>query len=322
MEMHKDIILVVIRSNMQKLRKGFTLIEMMLVLVIISSIISMLANYTVLHSAQIIRDRATVQMQQILNAGLAYYINTGTWPNYSTSTFTCPSSALTTLVPTYLPTMVNPYMGQTAYKISCSAGGVLFSVSVGTPSTAEATVLAGMLPMGVATGTSVSASVNVPGQNLNNARSVNQTGIYHNGGCVPVPTCPGATSGTTEMTPSIYVAAAQVSGSNETASSNPKLYPITGFTAYAVGGTNSTPPQCPPNGSSTAACSPPNGVSGQKYWRVCIDVSTVAGDIGTNTIGETWTNSNSWGQYQSVLAETRCVPSSSNEGDVLSVWEP
>ena len=37
----------------------------------------------------------------------------------------------------------------------------------------------------------VTAQVTTPGQNLNNARSVNFVGIYHNGACVPVPNCPG-----------------------------------------------------------------------------------------------------------------------------------
>jgi prepilin-type N-terminal cleavage/methylation domain-containing protein len=321
MEMHKGITPVAIRSNMKKLGLGFTLIEMMLVLVIISSIMGMLANFTTQQTARIIRDRATVQIQQILNAGLAYYVNTGTWPNYNTSSFTCPSSSLSTLVPTYLPTMNNPYVAQGPYTISCSAGGVLFNVSLTTSSSAEASVLAGMLPMGTASGSIVTASVNVPGQNLNNARSVNQAGVYHNGACVPVPNCPGATSGSTAMSPSIYVAAAQVMGTNDSASSNPNLYPLTGFTAYAVGGTSTTPPQCPPL-TGNASCSPPFGTTSQNYWRVCIDVSTTAGDLPSNASGTGGTGNNSWARFQTLLAVTRCVPSSSNEGDTIGTWTP
>jgi prepilin-type N-terminal cleavage/methylation domain-containing protein len=306
---------------MKKLVKGFTLVEVMLVLVIISSILGMLANYTQLQTQRIIRDKAAIQIQQILNAALAYYVNTGYWPNYNSSTFTCPSSTLATLIPNYLPTTNNPYISKGAYTMACTASGILFTVSLPTSSAAEASVLAGMLPMGSYSSATVTASVNVPGQNLNNARSVNQTGVYHNGACVPVPTCPGATSGATMMTPSIYVAVEQVLGANDSASSNPKLYPLTGFTAYALGGTNSSPAQCPPS-TGTAACASPNGVTGQKYWRVCVDVTTIAGDIGQNSSGTGGTGTNSWGQFQTLLAMTRCVPSSANEGDYTTVWYP
>jgi prepilin-type N-terminal cleavage/methylation domain-containing protein len=317
----RDTTLVEARSKMKKFVKGFTLVEMMLVLVIISSILGMLVNYTQLQTQRIIRNKAAIQIQQILNAALAYYINTGYWPNYNSTTYTCPSSTLATLIPNYLPTTNNPYISMGAYSIACTASGILFTVSLPTSSSAEASVLAGMLPMGSYSSATVTASVNVPGQNLNNARSVNQAGVYHNGACVPVPTCPGATSGATMMTPSIYVAVEQILGANDYASGNPRVYPITGFTAYAKGGYDSSPPQCPPN-TGTTGCSSPNGVAGQKYWRVCVDVTTLEGDVGTNSSGTGGTGPNGFGPYQTILAMTRCVPSSSNEGDPLSVYYP
>jgi len=59
---------------------GFTLIEMLLVLIIVSMIIYMGLGYLQQRTVQIRMDRTSLQMQQILNAGMAYYIANSTWP--------------------------------------------------------------------------------------------------------------------------------------------------------------------------------------------------------------------------------------------------
>ena len=62
-------------------QKGFTLIEMMLVLAVIA-IISMLALKTYQSSMMTTRiDKAAVEMQHILEAALAYNVDHQTWPD-------------------------------------------------------------------------------------------------------------------------------------------------------------------------------------------------------------------------------------------------
>src|SRR5687768_2200405 len=64
----------------QQKTKGFTLLEMLLVLAISSSLVVLLLNYTTQKSDEMRRDKTVLQIQQILNAALSYYVNTSTWP--------------------------------------------------------------------------------------------------------------------------------------------------------------------------------------------------------------------------------------------------
>jgi hypothetical protein len=286
-------------------------------------------------TAQIVRDRAAIQMALIDNAALAYYINNGAWPGQQTSG--CTAGMGLSVLASYLPAQfTNPFIGLGAYSLTCSTNQAYFTVSLNVRANQDAEIIAGMVPGGVANvglHPSVSSSVNIPGQNLNNARAVNAAGVYHNGACVPVPVCP------TGMTPQIYVGVAQIMGTNDAASSNPNLYPITNFTAYAIGGTTSSPGPCTGANQSSSSCynygpseTLPSGVSSRNspsppnYWRVCVDVGTQAGDIASNASNTGGTSTTSWGQYQSLLAITRCAPGTplptENSGSDLNVWTP
>jgi prepilin-type N-terminal cleavage/methylation domain-containing protein len=280
------------RSSAKRRHSGFTLLEMVLVLVIVSTIIALITNYGTNRMSQYRRDRAALQMQQILSAGMAYYINQGTWP-----------ATLAALQPTYIPSnVVSPY--GVAYGVSSTSSSSNFSVTLSVAQNSDALIIAGELPLATVTGTGpyiVTGQVLVPGQNLNNARSVNYAGIFANGTCVPVPTCPGT------MTAAIYVAPAAVSGVNDvptctgsTAStcSNVPVYPVSSFTAYAVG-PGATPAVCSGSSGNAAACP---GETGATYWRVCLNVITEKGTV-----------SPAGGSAQeqlvgSILAVTRCVP--------------
>jgi prepilin-type N-terminal cleavage/methylation domain-containing protein len=290
---------------------GFTLIEMMMVLVIMSTIVIMIAQYTVVKTDEVRRETAAIQMQQILNASLSYYINNGSWP----ASF----AALTTAL--YLPpTLHSPYVNK-LYTISSSTTTGVLTVSLTVEKKADANILAGMVPLGYSNGTgglTVNAQVNIPGQNLNNARSVNYVGVFHPGACVPTPVCPG-----TGMIPEIFVATAQVTGANYSGSA--QVYPITNFTAYATG-PSSSPAMCPgqTHPQCTETVNPSNGVftplpSGL-YWRVCIDLSTVAGDVPTTNTGVNYAG---FAQYQTLIAFTRCAPSTeAATASDLTVWQP
>ena len=319
---------------MKKTIKGFTLIEMLLVLVIISMIIYLSIGYMQQKTETMRIDRATIQMQQILNAGLAYYVANGKWPaNLDTDLRTGYY-----LPPTTVP-LVNPWPGGGAYIIGTQASSgspPLFYVwttvtasSASGSAGAAANVIAGGLPLAYATSNSgspptpggacgtaatcnVVAAVNIPGQNLNNARAVNFTGIYHHGACVPVPQCPVDSSGQT-MRPEIMVVPVSVSGVND--SGNTNVYPITSFTGYALGNTplDATPLGCTGSTSTPLCTASNNGTVATAYWRVCMKVITEKGDVQS-------TRSDLWGVDVTLLAITRCAVNNEPAGSNFSVY--
>lgn len=331
-----------------KKSKGFTLLETMLVLAIMGGILVVALNYSTRTVAQGRRDKTALQMQQILNAGLAYYNTYGVWPgdcpgvgcvfaSNSTSNSTAWGSLSSLSGAGFLPTSLvnNPY-GNGFSITSDSITGQVFYVVSRISNKANALVVAGELPIAylsdqygnpAAAGPYVTAQVTIPGQNLNNARSVNFSGIYHNGACVPVPACPGynpatqtCTSGSNCMVPQIMVTPVSMSGVSDTGSN--AAYPIASFTAYAYGPATS-PKDCLTGATNTACAiqsttlnsgiASPSGV----YWRVCVQVVTEKGVVSATNTG---TGSGAWGQYASVMAVTRCTPPSEPFGSDFGVY--
>jgi type II secretory pathway pseudopilin PulG len=313
---------------------GVTLLEMLLVLVIISSIILMVITYTNTKTDESKRDVTAMRYEQILNAGLAYYINNSAWPT--------DIGVLKTN--NYLPNKpIKNAWGQDFVFYQNSTSGT-FSVcssvlgrQLGSSytSTTQAGIIAGRLPMAyvapgpcpatatpppsavcASTNCAVISTVNIPGQNLNNARSVNFAGLYHNGGCVPAPVCPSSS-----MKPAIMVVPVSVSG---TYFGNTEVYPLSSFTAYAVGsptnvGTTikgdpvATPGACTSAApSSTVACSITGSTGPGIYWRVCLDVVTENGRIS----GSNWKASSG-----TIMAITRCVPTGEPLGSDFNVFQ-
>src|SRR6185295_12957830 len=68
-------------NRITKRSTGFTLIEMLLVLVIMSFIVIAIIGYTEQRSDALRRDRTVLQIQQIQNAAIAYYISNSAWPS-------------------------------------------------------------------------------------------------------------------------------------------------------------------------------------------------------------------------------------------------
>ncbi len=346
---------------------GFTLLEMLLVLVIISAIITAILGYTLQKTDELRRDRAALQMQQILNAGMAYYIDHSKWPtnpnNNNNNLGTCDpqnNSDLTLLQQgNYLPQykninlplgVINNPWGQ-PYSINCDPKANTFIVKTTIPpgttsstgSENTANILAGRLPMATVTGTpatTVVAQVNIPGQDLNNARAVNYADIYHSGGCVPVPTCPGIPSSPTAttqtvMVPQIFVIPVSVSGSNDPTPSpgpgpNPpspvvNVYPISSFTAFALGPSDpdTNPPPCNSvtggsgDSASLAQCSNTTGDFKSGFWRVCLNVVTERGAVTPDSSDQPSTFS-----MGSILAITRCAPQNEPTGADIGIWGP
>lgn len=313
--------------------KGFSLIEMLLVLVVISILIWASVSYLQQRAQQMRVDRTSAQMQQILNGGLAYFVANGSWP----TSLQClqgigPPAACSNAV--YLPrNLVSPW-GGVNYFVNTNSTGTLFnvyttisSVSATGSAPAIANVIAGTLPLSYtstvappanpvacptnATNCIVVGSVNVPGQNLNNAKSVNFAGLYKHGGCVPVPSCPAVGSGPsgTILTPQVMIIPVSVSGVNDP--SSPNVYPISSFTGYARGPA-ATPPRCG-NFGTADACNPVNPTLGATYWRACLQVVTEKGEVEV-------TNTSRWGQQVTLLAITRCSSSTEPSGSPFTVY--
>lgn len=298
-----------------KSSKGFTLVEAMLVAVIIGGILMMSVRYYNTQTAASRMDRASAQMQEILNAGLSYYVSNAAWP---------PDIA-TLQTGSYLPANLrSPWA--TSYTVSSTTNPSLFSVSMPFPagmtnSNISGRILAGRLPFGVSTTvgttTTVTASVNLPMQNLNNAGAVNFAGLYRNGACVPAPVCPIDPNGT-PMTPQIMVVPASVSGTNDTGTDN--VYPLSSVTAFVTALSNVTAgagaPGCETDTSgATPLCYQDtwNGatVPDGQYWRVCMQVITAKGPV-------VWDETT--GMYGTVMALTRCQPNNEASGSSFDVW--
>lgn len=319
---------------------GFTLIEMLLVMVIVSTILFMGLGYIQQRTEALRIDKATLQMQQILNASLAYYVNKGEWPQSGIGGASTPDSLMgTNYIPPISP--FNSPWGIVYYGMSTPTNFYVVAGIVGTGAAVNAQVLAGRLGLSYTTATApttapvvtappakttcpagsatcyVVASVTIPGQNLNNANAVNYAGLYRNGACVQVPVCPSGT------TPQIFVVPAAVAGANDRNNPN-DIYPLNSFTAYATGigvGGGPNPQHCSNKPAGESYVSRDSdcfltgpGQSGTKittgdYWRVCLNVMTQRGTVN-------WDNgiSDNSGQYAgTVMAVTRCAISNEND---------
>ena len=365
-------------------KQGFTLFEMLLVLTISSSLLLLAMNFASQKAEQARRDKTALQIQQIMSASISYYLNNSVWPlptalvssGCDGTTWTDPTTITTNSFNTnYIYGITtNPYAQP--YNILCSAqgtanGGNLFVSTTVNTSPMDALTIAGSLPMAYITTspatttqaasckippytgcTTIVASINIPGQNLNNARSINFAGIYYSGSCVPAPSCP------TGMSPSIVVAPAGVTGMNNpptcTASSNydpskctsGSSYPILSFNAFARGSDASGNPGNP-NGSGTGSgtsapfnCNPNLNTSTsssasdhQTCWASQTTSGTPAMSGSPAATSKYWRvclavqtlygvvdaaqSMSNWQQMGKIMGQiavfTRCVPNSGNE---------
>lgn len=309
---------------------GVTLIEILLVLVIISAVIYLAIGYLQQRTLQMRTDRASIQMQQILSAGLAYYVANGNWPS---SRACLQASGGSGCSQRYLPNNLNSPWGSTYEVKNNNALFFVYTPVTGTTAAsalAQASIIAGKLPLSyttanigggsvpqqdACTGTTcyVVTAVNVPAQNLNNATAVNFAGVYHHGGCVPVPKCPKDSNGN-QLRAQVYIVPLSVSGVN---GNNTTAYPLLSFTGYAKGGIDASPGACdysPGNVSPYGPCGDlVNGVSGTNYWRACLDVITTNGRLAQS--GNT-----TWGSAVSLGAFTRCAPVNEQAGSNFNVF--
>lgn len=338
---------------------GFTLIEMMLVMVVVGLLLMMSIRFLQQQALSTRIDRTSTQMQQIVNAGMAYYVANGFWP-----------AKLADLQGPYLPSqnLMSPWghdylVGSQSIKTgnppTASTPPLFYAwttIAAGEQTASIAATIAGNLPMAYttsaisntttpppntplctpdATQCSIVAIVNIPGQNLNNATAVNFAGVYHNGACVPVPQCPVDANGNT-MAPEIIVVPVSVSGVyNPPQTSNSGMaYPIISYTAFAtkIGSIGTSPaakqvPQCydPSNISQGGGCVldyvSDTSVPNGDYWRVCLSVTTQEGLVNPSPSAGS-INYNQGMMEGTMLAFTRCSIINENHGSNFNVWLP
>jgi prepilin-type N-terminal cleavage/methylation domain-containing protein len=303
-------------------RAGFTLLEMMLVIVVMSAIMMMLIKGVQRRALDAKINKTALQMQQILSAGLAYYNNNGSWPAETDMSildlddgdplygYITPNS--TDASNPFVNPWGNPYYIQSDQSFSTTnedTAEKLFAVSseVGaTNASIVAAQIAGILPMGGVSGSNdysyvmpastgledgvkysfAMAAVNIPGLSMNNARGLNFANIYGNGACVPQPSCP------VNMEAQIFTAAAGFAGLLDESSTS-EVYPIEAMYTWAVDGSK-----------SSASCSDTSCSSDQ--WQVCMAVYSEESSSAVSDEND----------YNArILAMTRCAPSDEDVGD-------
>jgi len=272
------------------LNKGFTLVEMMLVLVIVSTLLYMSVGYFQQRTLQLRLDRAAAQIQQILTAAANYYVaNNATWP-IALSCLQgqipqCPVAYIQTATiinPLCLSGLCNPpYLFFPTNVPGVAPGNFVLEAPISTTGPDGAAIgnmLAGMLPLAFTIDSSnnspcnnssqfcyVVASIPPPGQNLNNETAVNFAGLYHSGACVPVPQC------VAPMKAEIIVAPVSVTGANDqpsnegsasctatdTSGCQVNAYPVNSFTVSATAPAQATSDAAGgPNSCGTSSAAP------------------------------------------------------------------
>jgi prepilin-type N-terminal cleavage/methylation domain-containing protein len=320
--------------NQHTYKKGFSLIEMLLVMVVVSSIIVMATSYMARKAETQRIDQTVLKMQYVLNAGLAYYVASangqtsgGEWPGSNDLYYELKGPGSNSLQPNFLGSA--PILDMAAnpmwitHRTNATGGPpntfqVLACVpGTSTKSATNAKIIVGKLPLGftmqnTALNCSTTLAVGyvlMPSQVINQAMSMKFAGVYHHGACVPVPMCPDKAAGAgVTMTPQIFVVPLSVSGLNGNGNTN--IYPISSFTTFATP-YSTNPSACSTYSTVSPACS--NGNSNELYWRVCLQLITERGDVQQS-------GSTNWGDNVNLAAFTRCQISNEPSGSGFTVY--
>jgi type II secretory pathway pseudopilin PulG len=315
---------------LRKRTAGVTLLEVLFVVLIAGTIVVMLMRVMQQQTAEMRRSRVQLQIQQLITASVTYYTANNRWPTnldqLSTNNYLPPSAI----------TIKNPWGNTFRIWADPYTFGMLYIVTnVGTSQDAQ--FVANKLPLAFvsdATGsaltpptqgsctsalsagcTYVIASVNVPAQNLNKARAVKFASVYHSGGCVPVPQCPGA------MQAQIYVVPVEVYGMTiAPTSTGNNVSPLNHFVGFALGPQNLGSTRNMPSCNGTAPPAPCKDrffgqeITSGNYWRVCLGIQT---EDGLSYYAP---------PVSTVMAITRCIPANTSgnivepQGSSFHVW--
>jgi type II secretory pathway pseudopilin PulG len=331
--------------------RGFTFLEILLVIVITVSIMLLFIRFMTKKSEEARINKMVMTAQQILSANLAYHQNNGRWADCSMATNDCDlmeNADIPILEQGYLP-------NQSYYTLwpQSDIDYIQFSrptdkkfticipIYAGAATQGIAENLAGRLPLGRTSQTDnataecsetidptpcedeklpcrVLTTINEPGKNLNNSRSFNFAGVYHNGACVPTPVCPS------NMKPNILVYPTSVSGlyegMNGSGSTTGDVVPLSSFTASAIGPEKwdkasglMGPANC--TGAPNPECYDSKGgnyLDPGMYWRICLQVITGKGNVANGS----WVK-----ESGTIMAITRCVPTNEPESSGWTLFD-
>jgi hypothetical protein len=147
----------------------------------------------------------------------------------------------------------------------------------------------------------------------NDATGINFAGVYRNGACVPVPSCPNDGSGN-PMVAKVYIVPVSLSGANDPGTNN--VYPVTSFTAFASGAPSATPATCGTGNAPSLPCTAGSSSTGT-WWRACLQVVTSKGTVQWDGTTAPFTE-----DMPAVMAITRCAVQNEPTGDPFNVFGP
>src|SRR5579872_1835180 len=138
--------------------QGFTLIEILLVIVVVSILMVMATGFIQQKTESLRRDKTALQMQQIMNAALTYYVTNGQWPaNSNVASNGLVDFNHDLIVNNYIPpgqglnkALLSPY-GTNYYTIADPVTNnfyvlMPFPLPITSTTPASATMIAGVLP--------------------------------------------------------------------------------------------------------------------------------------------------------------------------------
>ena len=210
---------------MKNTNTGFSLLEVMLVLVILVALGTLAISTLRSKMINVRLDRTAAQMQQISQAAVSYFVDNHNWP----------ANIGVLAHDNYLPQgmLDADDMFISSWGTSYESEGVntQFVVKIDVGNASYAGVLRGLLPMAYLDESTVSSSVSIPSYNYNHAQSVSNMGIYDLGACIPEPACPVGMEAEVTTSVSGISGVTSVSTNGTTASTTA----IQSIMAYAMG---------------------------------------------------------------------------------------
>ena len=140
---------------------GFTIIEIIFVIAIIGVAITLGLSYTSKLAERTKEKTTSLQIQQILQAAMTYYVNNNAWPSNGRTTS---AGSFANYIPAIERLKTNPWGVNDYWWTVQTSGGRLFTVSTTVPDINTAARIASALPNATNSGTTVNSQITIPGQ--------------------------------------------------------------------------------------------------------------------------------------------------------------
>lgn len=148
--------------------RAFTLIELLLVIAIIGILVSTGLSLLQTRAKQTKVEKTALQIQQLLQAGMAYYVDNGCWPApKDESPSGCKTQSPPDFITNYVPVGItkNPWGNSYVWHSS----GSLFYIQTVVSDAQTAKNLAALLPSAKVTSSGIVSQTTIPAQAVNNS---------------------------------------------------------------------------------------------------------------------------------------------------------